>query len=164
MENNDLIKTGIAGLDALLSTILVVDDEPALRGMAGTILKYSGYCVVTANNGREAVDTFRQNPSEIAVILLDMTMPVMGGADAFRLIREIQPGVPIIVSTGYSETFAREELGFDVVAEFLQKPYNAARLVESIREALQHDAQAVDRRTSHDLARRTHVDGARVRN
>ena len=116
-------------------TILVVDDEPSLRDLSKAILKQSGYSVLVAKDGREGVEVFRQNASKIAAVLLDMTMPVMGGHEALRLIREIRPGVPIILSSGYSEAFAREELG-DTVAGFIQKPYVAAKLVESIQEAL----------------------------
>jgi PAS domain S-box-containing protein len=121
--------------------ILVVDDEPALREMAGVILRNSGYTVLAAKDGREAVDIFRLDARKIAGVLLDMTMPVMGGLEAFRLIREIQPGVPIVMSSGYSEGAAREELGSDVVAGFIQKPYTAGKLVASIQEALEHSAQ-----------------------
>jgi PAS domain S-box-containing protein len=105
--------------------ILVVDDE-------------AGYTVLAAGDGREAVEIFRQDAHKIAAVLLDMTMPIMGGHEAFRLIREIQPGVPIIVSSGYSEMVTREDLGPDTVAGFIQKPYTAARLVASIQEALDH--------------------------
>ena len=117
-------------------TILVVDDEPGLRNLAGMILQQSGYSVLVAKDGREAVETFRANEAQIAAILLDMTMPVMSGEEAFRLIREIQPRVPVIVSSGYNETFALEELGPDIVAGFIQKPYTASKLIESIENAL----------------------------
>ena len=123
-----------------VGTILVVDDEPALRKMAEIILESSGYSVLAAKDGREAVEVFRQNASKIAAVLLDMTMPVMSGHDAFELIREIQPGVPILMSSGYSETFAREEMGSDVVAGFIQKPYSAEKLVKRIQEAAQPSA------------------------
>jgi PAS domain S-box-containing protein len=122
-------------------SILVVDDEPALREMAEVILENSGYTVLAAKDGREAVEIFRKDPRKIAAVLLDMTMPVMGGHEAFRLIREIQPGVPIVMSSGYSEVAAREELGRDAVAGFIQKPYTAARLVASIRDAVAHSGQ-----------------------
>ena len=121
--------------------ILVVDDESALREMAGVILQNSGYTVLAAKDGREAVELFRQGARKIAAVLLDMTMPVMGGLEAFRLIREFQPSVPIVMSSGYSELAAREELGSDAVAGFIQKPYTAAKLVASIQEALEHSAQ-----------------------
>lgn len=117
-------------------TILVVDDEPELRRLAAVILERSGYSVLVAKDGREAVEIFRQNASKIAAVLLDMTMPVMGGQEAFRLIREIRPGVPVIVSSGYGESITREELGRDAVAGFIQKPYSPAKLVKSIQDAL----------------------------
>jgi CheY-like chemotaxis protein len=118
------------------STILIVDDEAAIRKMAGAILKKFGYSILIAKDGLEAVEIFRENASKIGAVLLDMSMPVMSGYKALRLINDIQPGVPIIVSSGYSEIFAREELGPDVVAWFLQKPYAAAHLVEIIQKAL----------------------------
>ncbi|WP_321476185.1 ATP-binding protein [uncultured Paludibaculum sp.] len=118
-------------------TILVADDEPSLTQLAEVILKQSGYSVLVAANGREAVDIFRQNAAGIAAVLLDVTMPVMGGHAAFALIREIQPGVPIILSSGYNETYAREELGSDAAAGFIQKPYSASQLVKGIQEAIQ---------------------------
>jgi PAS domain S-box-containing protein len=123
--------------------ILVVDDEPAVREMAKVILENSGYTVLAAKDGREAVEIFRRDAGKIGVVLLDMTMPVMGGDEAFRLIREIQPGVPIVMSSGYSELAAREELGRDAIAGFIQKPYTAARLVASIQEALEHSGREV---------------------
>jgi PAS domain S-box-containing protein len=121
-------------------TILVVDDDPSVSRIAGVILEKSGYSVLVAKDGREAVEIFRQNTPKIAAVLLDITMPVMGGHEAFRLIRQIQPAVPIIMTSGYSEVLAREKLGGDAVVGFLQKPYIAAKLVESIKEALQHSA------------------------
>jgi PAS domain S-box-containing protein len=118
--------------------ILVVDDEPALREMAAMILQNSGYTVVAASDGREAVDLFLQGTHNIAAVLLDMTMPIMGGHEAFRLIREIKPVVPIVLSSGYSEVAARAELGREAVAGFIQKPYTAAKLVAAMQEALEH--------------------------
>jgi len=129
------------GISHGTGTILVVDDEPAIRKMARVILEQFGYSILVAQDGREAVEIFRQNAPNIGAVLLDMTMPVMGGHEAFRLIREIQHGVPIILSSGYSEVFAREELGPDVVAAFVQKPYVAANLVEIIQKPLQHSAR-----------------------
>jgi PAS domain S-box-containing protein len=114
-------------------TVLVVDDEPALRIMAQRILERCGYRVLIAQDGREAVEVFRQSAREITAILLDMTMPVMGGEEAFRLIRAIRADVPIVVSTGYSEVATRELFGTGTVVGFVQKPYTAARLSERIR-------------------------------
>jgi two-component system cell cycle sensor histidine kinase/response regulator CckA len=123
-------------------TILVVDDEPALRIMAQKILEHCGYRVLLAEDGRQAVEMFRENAGAITAILLDMTMPVMSGEEAFRLIRAIRAEVPIVVSTGYSEVATRESFGVGTVVGFVQKPYTAARLCERIRTTSQA-AQAV---------------------
>lgn len=120
-------------------TILIADDEPSLTQLAGLILKQSGYTVLVAADGHEAVDLFRQHAGEIRAVLLDMTMPVMGGQTALGLIRAIRPEVPIVLSSGYSETFAREELASEVTAGFLQKPYTAAQLLKGIQQAIQQD-------------------------
>jgi PAS domain S-box-containing protein len=125
-----------------IGTILVVDDEPALRIMAQKILEHCGYNVLLAEDGRQAVEMFRQNAGIITAVLLDMTMPVMSGEEAFRLIRAIRAEVPIVVSTGYSEPVTRESFGVGTVAGFVQKPYTAARLCERIRTTSQA-AQAV---------------------
>jgi CheY-like chemotaxis protein len=109
--------------------------------VAEAILRRYGYSVLVAKDGREGVEIFRQNTPGIAAVLMDMTMPVMGGREAFQLIREIQPGVPIVLSSGYGEEFACEELGPDTTAAFIQKPYGAAQLVESIQKALQHSTR-----------------------
>ncbi len=118
-------------------TILVVDDEPALRKLAGAVLERAGYSVLVAKDGQEAVDVFRQNAAVIAAVLLDITMPVMGGHQAFELIREIRLGVPIIISSGYDEESAREKLGLEAVARFVQKPYSSTKLVAAIQAAMQ---------------------------
>jgi PAS domain S-box-containing protein len=136
-----MVEPPVSSLPHSADIILVVDDEPALREIAAVILKSSGYSVMAAKNGREAVEIFSRSSSKIAAILLDMTMPVMGGTEAFHLMREIDAGVPIVVSSGYSELGTRDELGGDVIAGFIQKPYTAARLVESIRQALQNSAR-----------------------
>jgi two-component system cell cycle sensor histidine kinase/response regulator CckA len=117
-------------------TILFVDDEPAIRMIGKASLERSGYSVLLASSGKEAVDIFRQNAGQIATVLLDMTMPVMGGREALRLIREIRPEVPVILMTGFSEDLARDGLDASVVAGFVQKPYTSAKLVEAIRTSL----------------------------
>jgi CheY-like chemotaxis protein len=90
---------------------LFVDDEPLLRKLGKRVLENSGYSVLLAKNGQEAVKIFQLNCNEIATVLLDITMPVMGGREALRLIREIRPDVPVIIMTGFDEDRTREDLG-----------------------------------------------------
>jgi PAS domain S-box-containing protein len=123
-------------------TILVVDDEPALLKVARVVLEDSGHSVLVAHDGQEAVEIFKKNTLQITAVLLDISMPLMGGSEAFRLIREIQPDVPIVLSSGFSEQSAREKCGLDTTLEFIQKPYRAAKLVEVIQHAIQHARNA----------------------
>jgi PAS domain S-box-containing protein len=121
-------------------TLLFVDDEPSLRKMGKRMLERSGYSVLLAEDGREAVEVFRHNANEIATVLLDLTMPVMGGSEAFRLIREIRPNVPVILMTGFNEESVRENLGASARAGFIQKPYSVDSLVASVRASIEKQA------------------------
>jgi CheY-like chemotaxis protein len=118
-------------------TLLFVDDEPLLRKMGKQVLEKSGYSVLLAENGREAVEIFQHKSREIVTVLLDITMPVMGGSEAFRLIREIRPDVPVILMSGFNEDSAREDLGTSARAGFIQKPYSVASLVATVRAGLE---------------------------
>jgi PAS domain S-box-containing protein len=115
-------------------TVLVVDDEDLVRSMASATLKRFGYQVLTAENGQEAVDIFREHADEIVAILLDMTMPVMGGEEAMRRIRGMRPEARVIVSSGYNEIEAVKRFTRDVgPAGFIQKPYTAIKLAAAVR-------------------------------
>jgi len=126
------------GVSRGTGTILVVDDESAVRKLARVILEQQGYTVLVAADGRQGVDLFRDNAAGIVAVLLDMTMPIMSGKEAFRLIREIRPDVPVIVSTGYTELVAIEQFGPGAAIGFVQKPYTVAKLVEKIKAAIEH--------------------------
>ncbi len=114
-------------------TVLVVDDESALRMLAKAILERSGYKVLMAEDGAQAVEIFRRYADTITTVLLDLTMPVMSGERAFRLIRAIRADVPIVVSTGYSEVATQDLFATETMVGFVQKPYKAALLCERIR-------------------------------
>ena len=116
-------------------TILIVDDEDGIRRVAQTILTGDGYDVVLAENGRVGVQTFAKDPDAFTAVLLDMTMPVMGGKKALKRMRELRADLPVIISTGYSEDVAREEIGGNPGISFIQKPYTAERLSAKVREA-----------------------------
>jgi PAS domain S-box-containing protein len=118
-------------------TLLFVDDEPSLRRLGKQILEESGYTVLVAENGREAVEIFQHNASKIATVLMDMAMPVMGGNEAFRLMRKIRPDVPIILMSGCSESSAREDVGASELTDFIQKPYSLALLVATVRASIE---------------------------
>ncbi|HVP30026.1 MAG TPA: PAS domain-containing protein [Myxococcota bacterium] len=116
--------------------VLVVDDEEAVRRLARTMLERLGFEVIVAAGGREAVALFREHRDRVRVVLLDMTMHPMGGAETYRALREVRADVRVVLSSGYSEQEAARELPGSGVAGFLQKPYRVEDLVASLRRAL----------------------------
>jgi PAS domain S-box-containing protein len=114
--------------------VLLVDDEEAIRQVALLTLEESGYRVLPASHGAEAVSLYRRHRNEIAVVLTDMTMPVMDGPALISALRDINPKVKIITSSGLAEhgPKSREQR----VEKFLQKPYNAATMLRAIEDVL----------------------------
>jgi PAS domain S-box-containing protein len=116
--------------------VLVVDDEDLVRNIARKTLEHYGYTVIEAENGQDGVRLFQQYAPEICLVLLDMMMPVMGGEEALREIRRIRAEVPVIASSGYSESVAQERFGVHGLAAFLQKPYSARVLADAVKKVI----------------------------
>ncbi len=114
--------------------VLVIDDEASVRAVAESALRYYGYRVMTAKNGAEGVQLFQRSPADFRAVILDLTMPVMGGEDALRLIKSIRPDIPVIASSGYSELEANGRFGERDLAGFLQKPYTGAAVARKLKE------------------------------
>jgi PAS domain S-box-containing protein len=114
-------------------TILVVDDEEMVRGAAKRILEHSGFTVLTASDGLEAVEIFRQKAEETLVVLLDLTMPHMNGEQTYEEIQKIRAGTPVILMSGFSEPDARHRFREGRLAGFLTKPFRASEIIDSIR-------------------------------
>jgi len=117
-------------------TILVVDDDESVRAIAKLMLEKFGFTVITANDGREGVEVFRQQPGEFAAVLLDMTMPHMNGEETFGEMRRIRSDVRVVLSSGYSEDDISDRFPVKGLSGFIQKPYRAAALIEKIKEVL----------------------------
>lgn len=124
-----------AELGKASGTVLLVDDEAIVRRAATKILERAGYSVLAAKDGREAVDLFRTEGRRIDAVILDVTMPVMGGAEAFTRMREIGPVVPVIVSSGYDQQDTVSAFTGDGV-DFLQKPYRPDQLLARLRKLM----------------------------
>ncbi|HEX5085953.1 MAG TPA: ATP-binding protein, partial [Blastocatellia bacterium] len=118
--------------------ILVIDDEAAVREMAGRILETFGYRVLTADNGATALAVFAGHKDEIGVVITDMMMPVMDGLKTIRALRKLNPQVSVIASSGLTESVNETELGQLGVRRFLVKPYNVAALLKIVAEAIGH--------------------------
>ena len=122
-------------------TILLVDDEESLIALGGRMLEHLGFDVLTASDGREAVDLYRKRAGEIDLVLLDLTMPHMDGGEAFGELRRINPDVRVILSSGYSRDDVAGRFAGKNLAGVLQKPYTLAKLTESL-SAVIPDAEA----------------------
>ena len=117
-------------------TVLVVDDEPAVRELARTVLEFGGYRVVEAEDGVEAVETFRALSADIALVLMDLTMPRMSGEEAYGELLRIRPDVRVIFSSGYNEVEATRRLLGREAQSFIQKPYTVRELLAVVRTRL----------------------------
>ncbi len=113
--------------------ILVVDDEGVLREVVREVLEAEGYRVLEASEGQEALDIFAPDPQAIALVLLDLSMPGMGGEEAFRRMRELDPEVQVVLTSGFSEAEATRHFGGLGLAGFIQKPYAVPDLVSLVR-------------------------------
>ena len=118
-------------------TILVADDEEFVRRTAKHALERQGYQVLLAENGREALGLLRERGAEISLVLLDLTMPVLGGGDALRAMQLARPGVKIVLSSGFNEAEAIQRFAGQPLSGFIQKPYTAAQLAEKIKTVLE---------------------------
>jgi signal transduction histidine kinase/ActR/RegA family two-component response regulator len=115
-------------------TVLVVDDEPGVLRVAERTLRQAGLRVFTAPDGAEAVRLYAERTANIDVVLLDVTMPGIGGVEVYRKLREIDPGVKVVFSSGHPERELGDALAPGESAEFVQKPYDPADLVAVVRE------------------------------
>ena len=117
-------------------TVLLVDDEEVILKTGQDLLEAIGYRVLTAMDGKEAVEVYRKNRDEIDIVVLDMVMPNMGGGEAYDKMREINPNVKVLLSSGYSiESKAKEILARGCDA-FIQKPFGMIEVSAKIREVL----------------------------
>jgi len=118
------------------SMALVIDDEKAVRTLVEAALSRQGMKVLAADTGRKGVEVFREHARELSVVILDLEMPAMGGEEVLHQLVELNPEVPIILSSGFGEGEAAVKFSALPQASFLQKPYTAQRLVEAVSAVL----------------------------
>jgi two-component system, cell cycle sensor histidine kinase and response regulator CckA len=117
--------------------ILLVDDETAILEVSKEMLETLGYQVVTAATGKEAVAAYQKLGHTVDLVILDMMMPVMGGARTFDFLKSLNPDVKVLLSSGYSVDGEVRELLERGCKGFIQKPYSAMALSHRIREILE---------------------------
>jgi two-component system, cell cycle sensor histidine kinase and response regulator CckA len=117
--------------ETLKETILLVEDEPPVRQLFANALTRAGYRVYEARNGQEAVVIYEQHADAIELLLTDMRMPYMGGADLARELQAKNPNLKLLCISGYPGV-DQEQLG----ADFLAKPFSRDDLLAKVREVL----------------------------
>ena len=117
-------------------TILLAEDDAKVRELAERILKHAGYTVLAAEDGEKAVTLFKENADAVALLLLDVIMPNLGGHEAFEIIRGIHPGLPTLFSSGYSEQAVHTNFVLHEGLQLIQKPYTPNALLRKVREVL----------------------------
>jgi len=116
--------------------VLLVDDEPAVRDVARRMLERLGFVVLTADDGDRALDVFRGNVERIRCVILDLTMPRLGGEETLRELRRIDPGVRVLLSSGHNEQDVIGRFTGEEISGFIQKPYQLDSLGTILRDAL----------------------------
>jgi len=117
---------------------MVVDDEELVRQMTRRMLERDGYAVITAADGPSALRQFEENGDTVDLVLLDMSMPGMTGDQVLSRLREMDPRVPVVISSGYSFAASVEDLvGTPGGANaFLSKPYTLQELSQTVASTL----------------------------
>ena len=118
-------------------TILLVDDEEIIRHVGDRMLKKKGFEVILAKNGREAVEVYQREKEDIAVVLMDLVMPEMGGKEAYQKLKKINPNVKVVFTSGYGPQDRPDLMGNPDLL-FLQKPFHTEILYQTIQAALKN--------------------------
>ena len=116
--------------------VLIVDDEDFVTLLAQRVLTDEGYRVITARDGFLAIDIYRKLKDQIALTILDFTMPVMDGADVFEELLQINPKVPVVLSSGFAEQERLRNMLSRGLRGFIPKPYTQQKLLTQIRSVL----------------------------
>jgi signal transduction histidine kinase len=117
-------------------SILVVEDEPAMREVTRRILCRNGYKVITASNGREAVEIAANRATDIDVLLTDMVMPHMLGKEAAERIRALRPGVKVLFMSGYTQGLLDSQGVVAADINLIEKPFTESSLLAKLREVI----------------------------
>jgi CheY-like chemotaxis protein len=118
-------------------TVLLVDDEEVILEVGKELLEGMGYQVLTAKDGKEAIEVYKKNLDEIDIVLLDMVMPNMGGGDAYDRMKEINPDIKALLSSGFSIDGEASEILERGCNGFIQKPFTMKGLSGKIMEILE---------------------------
>ena len=116
-------------------SVLVAEDDPVVRHLARHALEAAGLIVLEAEHGLAAIEIFRRAPDAFGAVLLDLTMPVLGGEETIVHLRRIRPDIPVVVMSGYGETETRRRFSGSQITAVLAKPFTPDELVRAVRAA-----------------------------
>ncbi|MCZ7650373.1 MAG: ATP-binding protein [Thermoanaerobaculia bacterium] len=125
-----------AGIAPAAGTVLVIDDDENVRPVTRMLLEQLGYGVLVAAGGREGLALFAAHRDRVACVLLDLSMPDLGGEATFRELRALDPAVRVVLASGYGAAEAREQFAGLGLAGFVRKPYGLAELEAALAAAL----------------------------
>ena len=125
-----------ADLRKAKETVLLIDDDEMVVDVSEHILNNSGYDVVSAKSGKEAIEVYKENHSRIDMVILDMILPDMGGGDTYDRLKEINPGIKVLLASGYDIDYQGRDIMERGCDGFIQKPFNMNELLEKIRGVL----------------------------
>jgi len=128
-----VVETAIPGGS---ETVLLVEDEDVVRGLAMKILEQSGYKVLATSRGAEAINLCRQRTEPIHLLLTDVVMPEISGKEVADRVTELLPGLRVLFMSGYTDEAIVHHGVLDTNIEFIQKPFTPAALVRKVREVL----------------------------
>jgi DNA-binding NtrC family response regulator len=123
--------------------ILVVEDEQLVRDLAERVLSLHGYRVLSAPEGRTALSLFKEHGKAIDLVLLDLTMPGLSGAEVFESMVAERPDARVLITSGYAEEEGQNLMRHPAVVGFLGKPYRIDRLLERVQSALPSERRRV---------------------
>jgi CheY-like chemotaxis protein len=120
-------------------TILLVDDDDSVRDVGKEMLLEYGYCVITASNGREALEIYSAKRETISLVILDLFMPEMGGKECLRALLRMDPKVSVLVASGFTQNGEIGEALDTGAKGFIGKPFDISQLLEEIRKIIDEE-------------------------
>jgi DNA-binding NtrC family response regulator len=135
MKTLDEFSPASPGRAGATGTVLVVDDESAVRRFAVRVLQREGYTVMEATDGAEALSLVRAEGASVEVVVSDIVMPRLNGVELMQALSVSHPSLPVILMSGYA-TAALSELGISAPCSILTKPFPADRLLAEVQRCI----------------------------
>jgi len=132
IRHEEGIPSNLAGTE----TVLLAEDETAVRELTRHLLEDNGYQVITATNGQDAIEQFKENEQSIQLLLLDVIMPNKNGREAYEEIKQIRPDIRVLFMSGYPADIIHKQGIIEKGFAYIEKPVSPVKLLKKIREVL----------------------------